>query len=143
MIEARQIFTRAENPERHERKDGVIITRNSGKNSGHYGLARKASEKYRQIVRLLEQTVLKDQNDQDLYDETMLCMLSRQLLTLWKAYPNDYKEAVEVGKRTLKIHSRLRAEIKQKTDIVEVIFLHRFKLISRLEIQVLSIKQNI
>ena len=49
-------------------------------------------------------------------------MLSRQLLTLWKAYPNDYKEAVEVGKRTLKIHSRLRAEIKQKTDIVEVIF---------------------
>ena len=52
----------------------------------------------------------------------MLCMLSRQLLTLWKAYPNDYKEAVEVGKRTLKIHSRLRAEIKQKTDIVEVIF---------------------
>ena len=54
-------------------------------------------------------------------------MLSRQLLTLWKAYPNDYKEAVEVGKRTLKIHSRLRAEIKQKTDIVEVIFLHTVK----------------
>ena len=64
-VEARKIFQKAENKEAVTRSDGVVMLRDSGKNSGNFSNARKAANKYNQIIRVLELAVLKDQNDQE------------------------------------------------------------------------------
>ena len=63
--EARNIFQKSENKEVIKRSDGVVMLRDSGKNSGNFSNARKAADKYRKIISLLEQAVLKDQDDQE------------------------------------------------------------------------------
>merc|ERR1711892_45763 len=97
----------------------MSMNRNSGKNSGHYSPARKAAEVYKRALRMLERAVLKDQADQDIYDETMFTLLSRQVLAYFKAYPNDHKDAVETGQRALKLHAQLRADVRAQGDIVK------------------------
>ena len=64
-VEARKIFQKSENKEVIKRSDGVVMLRDSGKNSGNFSNARKAADIYRRIIGVLELAVLKDQNDQE------------------------------------------------------------------------------
>ena len=49
--------------------------RNSGKNDGNYACARRAAEKYDRIIKILEYSVVMNQEEQDERDELLLKML--------------------------------------------------------------------
>ena len=114
MEEARKQFTKASNPEKVKRADGLETYRNSGKNDGNFSCARRTETIFKNIERMLNYVILKNKEEQDLRDLKLFDILRKRTLALRKSFPSDTRPTIDCGKNALKIYDSLPEEIKEK-----------------------------
>ena len=113
MNEALNQFTKASNPEKVKRSDGLETYRNSGKNDNHFASARRAEIIIKNIERMLNYVILKNQEEQNLRDLKLFDILRKRTLALRKSFPSDTRQSIDCGKNALKIYDSLPDEMKE------------------------------
>ena len=111
--EAHKQFTKASNPEKVKRSDGLETYRNSGKNDGHFASARRAETIFKNIERMLNYVILKNQEEQNKRDLKLFDILRKRTLALRKSFPSETRQSIDCGKNALKIYDSLPDEIKE------------------------------
>merc|ERR1719343_403418 len=93
--EAIKQFSKASNPEKVKRSDGLETYRNSGKNDGNFSCARRAETICKDIERMLNYVILKNKDEQDLRDLKLFDILRKRTLALRKSFPSDTRLSVD------------------------------------------------